>query len=130
MHKVWILVSGLVIVVVIGGAAYFLEMPGNSNMPKTAAPQLPAHDTPMLVVPGANPLLTADTRQLRMWVPSYPIRCGEIVFENADPKDQNFSFCVGEIRKRVATVTGHPLGSGDVLDSRVKAHWHDVMGAR
>lgn len=130
MHKVWILVCGLAIVVVIGGAAYFLEMPTTPEMPKTAAPQRSADDTPMLAVPGANPLLTADTRQLRMWVPSYPIRCGEIVFENADPKDQNFSFCVGEIRKRVATVAGHPLSSGDVLDSRVKAHWHEVMGAQ
>lgn len=130
MHKIWILVSGLAIVVVIGGAAYFLEMPTTHEMPKTAAPQRPADDTPILSVPSANPLLTADARQLRMWVPSYPIRCGEIVFENADQKDQNFSFCVGEITKRVATVTGLPLGSGDVLDSRVKAHWHEVMGAQ
>lgn len=130
MHKAWILVCSLAIIVVIGGAAYFLQMPAKPEMSKIGTQQQPAADTPMLVVPGANPLLTADTRQLRMWVPSYPIRCGEIVFENADPRDQNFSFCVDEIRKRVAAVTGHPLGRGDVLDSRVKAYWRDVMGAR
>lgn len=128
MHKVWILVCGLAAVVVIGGAAYFLEMPANPDMPQTAALQLPAENTPWPVVPDANPLLTADARQWSLWVPVYPIPCGEIVFKNVDTKNQQFDFCVDEIRRRVARWTGLPLRRDDVLDTRVKTRWHDVMG--
>lgn len=129
MHKVWIFVFGLAIVVVIGGAAYFLKLPAPPEIPNSAVPQIPPAETQVLVVPDGNPLLTADARQFSMWVPSYPIRCGKIVFENADLKDRNFSFCVGEIKKRIATGTGHQLGRDDVLDPRVKGHWRDVMGS-
>lgn len=128
MHKVWILISSLAIVVLIGGTAYFVQLPVNPGTPMTAAPQMPADDQTRRVAPGANPLLTANPQQFRMWVPLYPIPCGEIVFEKADQKDREFSICVDEIRRRVPTVTGYPLDRVDVLDARVKAHWHNVMG--
>ncbi|KUF27371.1 hypothetical protein, partial [Xanthomonas phaseoli] len=93
-------------------------------------PQLPSTDNRVLVVPAGNPLLTADANQFGRWVPLYPIRCGEIVFDKADPRAPNFSFCIGEIKKRVTTATGYQLSRDDVLDSRVKVHWRDVMGAK
>ena len=128
MHKVWILISGLAIVVLIGGTAYFLKLPVNPDMPQTAALQLPAGNTPWPAVPDANPLLTADARQWSLWVPVYPIPCGEIVFKNVDTKNQQFEFCVDEIRRRVASWTGRPLRRDEVLDTRAKAQWIRMMG--
>ena len=91
---------------------------------------MPPVDGQVLVVPAGNPLLTADARQFGMWIPVYPIRCGEIVFQQADPRARNFSFCVDEIKRRVATATHQHLRRDEVLDPRVQAHWRDVMEDR
>ncbi|MBV6885916.1 hypothetical protein Xkhy_21135 [Xanthomonas axonopodis pv. khayae] len=129
MRNVWMIVSGLAVVVAIGGAVYYF-FPKQPAATTSNVPQLPSTDNRMFVVPAGNPLLHADANQFGRWVPLYPIRCGEIVFDTADPKAPNFSFCVGEIKKRVTTATGYQLSREDVLDSRVKAHWREVMGAK
>lgn len=128
MRNVWMLVSGLVVVVAMGRAVYYF-FPKPPAEP-TEAQVSPLTDSRVLVVQAGNPLLTADANQFGRWVPSYPIRCGEIVFDETDPKAPNFSFCIGEIKKRVTTATGYQLSREDVFDSRVKAHWQEVMGAK
>ncbi|MEN9119151.1 hypothetical protein [Xanthomonas euvesicatoria] len=132
MRNVWMLVSGLAVVVAIGGAVYYFfpKQPAGQTAAAPNAQLSPSTDSRVLVVPTGSPLLTADANQFGRWVPLYPIRCGEIVFDKADPKAPNFSFCIGEIKKRVTTATGYQLSREDVLDSRVKAHWHEVMGAK
>ncbi|MBO9757360.1 hypothetical protein [Xanthomonas phaseoli] len=129
MRNVWMIVSSLAVVVAIGGAVYYF-FPKQLAATTSNVPQLPSTDNRVLVVPAGNPLLTADANQFGRWVPLYPIRCGEIVFDKADPRAPNFSFCIGEIKKRVTTATGYQLSRDDVLDSRVKVHWRDVMGAK
>ncbi|WP_084010144.1 hypothetical protein [Pandoraea oxalativorans] len=132
MRSVWMVVSGFAMAVAIGGAVYYL-LPRQSAEPDASAfsvPPQPSNDSRVRVVPADNPLLTASRRQLGRWVPLYPIRCGEILFENADPTARNFTFCIGEIRNRVAHYTGASISRNDVLDPRVKAHWQEVMGAK
>ncbi|MBV6816207.1 hypothetical protein ACE15N_23100 (plasmid) [Xanthomonas campestris pv. passiflorae] len=129
MRNVWMIVSSLAVVVAIGGAVYYF-FPKQPAAITSNVPQLPSTDNRVLVVPAGNPLLTADANQFGRWVPLYPIRCGEIVFDKAEPRAPNFSFCIGEIKKRVTTATGYQLSRDDVLDSRVKVHWHEVMGAK
>ncbi|MEN9140400.1 MULTISPECIES: hypothetical protein [Xanthomonas] len=129
MRNVWMIVSSLAVVVAIGGAVYYF-FPKQPAATTSNVPQLPSTDSRVLVVPAGNPLLAADANQFGRWVPLYPIRCGEIVFDKADPRAPNFSFCIGEIKKRVTTATGYQLSRDDVLDSRVKVHWHEVMGAK
>jgi hypothetical protein len=132
MRSSWMLISSLAAVVAIGGAVYFFfpKTPANPAAANAVASQLPSTGGQRLIVPAGNPLLTADTSEFGRWVPLYPIRCGEIVFETADPKVPNFSFCISEIKKRVADSTGYQLSRGDVLDQRVKAHWHQVLLAK
>ncbi|MGX8287805.1 hypothetical protein CAI18_23230 (plasmid) [Xanthomonas citri pv. punicae] len=129
MRNVWMIVSGLAVVVAIGGAVYYFfpEQPAGKT---SNVQQLPSNDGHVLVAPAGNPLLNADANQFGRWVPLYPIRCGEIVFDKADPRAPNFSFCIGEIKRRVTTATGYQLSREDVLDYRVKAHWREVMGAK
>lgn len=129
MRNVWMIVSSLAVVVAIGGAVYYF-FPKQLAATTSNVPQLPSTDNRVLVVPAGNPLLTADANQFGRGGPLYPIRCGEIVFDKADPRAPNFSFCIGEIKKRVTTATGYQLSRDDVLDSRVKVHWRDVMGAK
>lgn len=132
MRNVWIFISGLVVVAAIGGAVYYVfsQQPANLAMPDASVPQMPMADTQVLVVPAGNPLLTADREQFDRWVPLYPIRCGEILFEKVDTKAQHFAFCIGEIKRRVARATEKQLSREDVLDPGVKAHWHEVMGGK
>lgn len=132
MRNVWMIVSGLAVVVAIGGAVYYFfpKQPAEPVTTTSNVPQLPSTDSHVLVVPDGNPLLTADRGQFDRWVPFYPIRCGEIVFEKTDPKAQHFAFCIGEIRRRVARATEKQLSREDVLDPRVKMHWQEVKGAK
>ncbi|WP_075583559.1 hypothetical protein [Caballeronia zhejiangensis] len=128
----WMLVSGAAVVIAIGGAVYYFfpMQPADQAATLPNETRSPSNDSRMLVVPAGNPLLTADANQFGRWVPSYPIRCGEIVFERGNSKAPNFSFCIGEIRKRVTTATGYQLNHDDVVDSRVAAHWHEITGAK
>ncbi|AOX47856.1 hypothetical protein AB870_26510 (plasmid) [Pandoraea faecigallinarum] len=132
MRSVWMVVSGFAMAVAIGGAVYYL-LPRQSAEPDAGAfsvPPQPSTGNRVLVVPADNPLLTASRGQLDRWVPLYPIRCGEILFEKADAHAKHFSRCVEEIRSRVAHYTGASISRNDVLDPRVKAHWQEVMGAK
>ncbi|RWA36998.1 hypothetical protein [Xylella fastidiosa] len=129
MRNVWMIVSGFVVFVAIGGSVYYFF----SKKPVTTTfnvQELPSIDNHVLKAPTGNPLLTANIGQFDRWVPLYPIQCGEIVFDRADPNALNFSFCIDQIKKRVALGTGYQLSSDDVLDPRVKAHWHEVMRAK
>ncbi|GAB5101357.1 hypothetical protein [Caballeronia sp. HLA56] len=128
----WMLVSGAVVVIAIGGAVYyfFSKPPVDQGANQPTAAQSPSADSRVLVVPAGNPLLTADSKQLNRWVPSYPIRCGDIVFGKGNSKVPNFSFCVAEIQKRVTTVTGYQLSRDEVVDARVAVHWREVTGAK
>lgn len=78
--------------------------------------------------PNRNPLLTANIGQLDRWVPLYPVRCGDILFDKPDPTSHNFGWCIDEIRKRAGRATDKQLSREDVLDARVKQHWREVMG--
>lgn len=128
MRNVWIFISSLAIVVAIGGAVYYLFPRAETNARSSSRiPDVSRPESQVFVVPAGNPLLTADAHQLRIWIPSYPIRCGEIVFEQADQKARNFSFCIAEIKRRIASHTKQEMRREDIFDPRVKAHWHDVM---
>lgn len=105
MRSIWILISSLAVVIVIGGGTYYL-------------------------LPGRNPLLTASAGEFHMWVPFYPIRCGEILFEKNDPKAPHYSFCVREMRERVAVYGQKEISREDILDPRVQVHWREVMSDR
>ncbi|SAK79337.1 hypothetical protein AWB79_05021 [Caballeronia hypogeia] len=131
MRNLWMIVSGLAVVVAIGGAVYYFfpKQPMNPEV-SSAAPLAPPSGSSVLVVPASNPLLTADKAQLEQWVSLYPIRCGEIVFEKVDAKSRNFNFCVGEIRRRVTHDTGTAINREEVLDANVRAHWRSVMGSK
>lgn len=105
MRSMWILPFSLVAIILIGGGGYYL-------------------------FPARNPLLTASAGQLHKWVPFYPIRCGEILFEKNDPQTPHYSFCIGEIRKRVAIYVQKDISREDVMDPRVQVHWRQVMSDR
>ena len=126
MRNLWMIISGLAVVVGIGGSVYYF-FPKQSDT--SNASLLSSTDSHVFVVPSENPLLTADEAQFDRWIPFYPIRCGEIVFDNVDPK-HNFSFCIDEIKRRVARGTRYQLSNDEVLDSRVKARWHQVAGSK
>ena len=126
MRNVWMIISGLAVVVAIGGAVYYFfpKQSDTSNESLLSSPE-----RQVTVVPNENPLLTADAGLFDRWIPFYPIRCDEIVFDKVDPK-KNFSFCIGEIKRRVARATGYQLSNDEVLDPRVNARWHEVMGSK
>lgn len=105
MRSIWILTSILVAIIFVGGAAYY-------------------------ILPARNPLLTASAGQFHMWVPSYPLRCGDIVFVKADPKARHYWICVNEIRQRVAVYGQQDISREEVLDPRVQVHWRKVMSDR
>lgn len=133
MRNVWMLISGLAMVVAIGGSVYYFfpkQSPVNPAEPSSIVQLAPLTDSPVLVVPVGNPLLTGSRDQLERWVSLYPIRCGEIVFEKIDVKSWNFNFCIGEIRRRVLHNTGTSISRDDVLDTNVAAHWRKVMVAK
>jgi hypothetical protein len=133
MRSFWIYGAGLALVFVVGSAVYSffpkgpfeLADPGSSSSTRT-----PSADSNLLIVPAKNPLLIADVNQLRRWIPMYPIRCGEIIFERADTKSSNYSFCIGEIKKRVGTATGYQISQDEVLDPLVGTHWRALMKAK
>jgi hypothetical protein len=132
MRNLWMIISGAALVVGVSGAVYYFfpkqqaNPLGNSQIVDSNSPT----EMRVLVAPPANPLLSADRDQFKQWVPLYPIRCGEIVFEKADRTDRNFSFCVGQITRRVAMGTGHETKQEEVTDPGVKTHWNEVMRAR
>jgi len=132
MRNVWMLISGLAAVVAIGGSVYYFfpRQPAELAVMSPDVREWPFTDSRVLVVPAGNPLLTASRGHFDRWVPSYPMRCGKILFENADPKAKHFEFCIREIRDRVAHYTDRQLSREDVLDPRVKVHWKEVMGER
>jgi len=132
MRNFWMLISSLAVVVAIGGGVYYIfpRQPAELAVMSPGVPQWPSTDSRVLAVPAGNPLLTASRAHFDRWVPFYPIRCGKILFEKADPKAKHFAFCIREIRDRVAHYTDRQLSSEDVLDPRVKVHWKEVMGER
>lgn len=131
MRSIWIFLSSVAAMVVIGGTGYLisrpeadLAMPGNSEL------QALSGGRSALVAPSGNPLLAASELQLDMWIPKYPIPCGEIVFAAADDPDGHFSFCVRAIRSRVAFYANLELSENNVLDPRVRAHWRATVRRR
>ncbi|MBD4463558.1 hypothetical protein GUG82_02230, partial [Xanthomonas citri pv. citri] len=64
MRNVWMIVSGLAVVVAIGGAVYYF-FPKQSAATTSNVPQPPSTDNRVLVVPAGNPLLKADKAQFR-----------------------------------------------------------------
>lgn len=108
MRSLWMLVSGLAVLTAAGTAIYFIIPAGSDR----------------------NPLLTANIGQFDRWVPLYPTRCGEILFDKTDPDARRFVFCVDEVRRRVGRATGKQLNREDVLDPRVKERWREVIGKK
>lgn len=102
MRNIWIIIASFAAVIVVCGGAYYL-------------------------LQARNPLLIASAGQFHMWVPTYPRRCGDIVFVKADSKDRHYWMCVNEIRQRVAVYGKQDISREDVLDPRVKVHWREVM---
>ncbi|WP_445657597.1 hypothetical protein [Achromobacter sp. NCFB-sbj8-Ac1-l] len=129
MRNVWMIVSSFAVAVAIGGAVYYF-FPRQPTAITPSASQMPSTEGHVLILSTGNPLLSAVKGQLDRWVPFYPIRCGEILFEKSDPKAQHFEFCINEIQRRVSGAAGKDLSREDVLDPRVKAHWREVMGAQ
>ncbi len=129
MRNVWIYISSLAVVVAVGGAVYYFSSMSQTYVgwPNFSVPQISQVAPSVRAVPAGNPLLTANFGQFERWVPRYPIRCGEIVFERADPKVQNYYFCLSEIKRRVATHAQRDIRLSDVLDPRVRARWQQVM---
>lgn len=125
MRSVWIFLSSVAVVIAVGGIYYqFLPRPDvDLVLPNGGAPPAMRSEPQVTVLPPGNPLLAADALQLDMWIPSYPIPCGEIVFGAAYNRARNFAFCLGEIRSRVAKYAKQELSDQDVLDPRVRAHW-------
>lgn len=132
MRSIWIYLSSVALVVAIGGAVYHftpqpqadMTSPGNSELQT-----LPDQGRTPLVSAG-NPLLAASELQLDLWIPIYPIPCGDIVFGAADDPARHFSFCVREIRNRVFFHANLELSDEDVLDPRVSAHWRATVRRR
>jgi len=131
MRSIWIFLSSVAAIVAIGGTAHLISRPeaelalsGNSELRAMS----PERRIP--VAPAGNPLLAASELQLDMWIPIYPIPCGEIVFGAADERARHFSFCVREIRNRVFFHSNLELSDEDVLDPRVRAHWRATVRPR
>lgn len=125
MRSIWIFLSSVAVVIAIGGAIYhFIPRPGaDLEQVSVSDPRVPPTEPQVLVIPAGNPLLAADALQLDLWIPRYPIPCGEIVFGAADDRARHYSFCLSEIRDRVALYAKQKLSKEDVLDPRVRAHW-------
>lgn len=131
MRSIWIYLSSAAVLIVIGGTFYhFIPTPSLDLALPSSELQVPLAEPRVLVLPAGNPLLTADALRLDMWIPSYPIPCGEIVLGAGDARARNFSFCLGEIRNRVARHTRQKLSDEDVLDPRVRAHWRATARRR
>ena len=123
----WMLVSGAATVIAIGGATYYFFPKQSASNPESHTVQTPATEPHVLTVPSQNPLLTADKSQFRQWLPPY---CGADIFMQANPEPHKIDVCVSGTITRVTGATGVKLTRSDVLDSRVKAHWREVMGVR
>lgn len=131
MRSIWIFLSSVAVVVAIGGTFYhFVPWSGTDAEPAVGETRLPSVEPQVVVIPGSNPLLAATEQQLDMWIPLYPIACGEIVFGVADDRARHFSFCIREIRNRVAFYANLALSDDDVLDPRVRAHWRATVRRR
>jgi hypothetical protein len=126
MRNVWMFVTGLAVVVGIGGFVYY-------HFPKQEADGAPfekyAMNNRVLVVPAGNPLLTANAVQFNRWFPIYPINCGEVLFKELNPKAYKVSSCINEIATRVKASTGIQLTQEKILDPRVKDQWK-VLGTK
>jgi len=132
MRSIWIFLSSVAAIVAIGGTVYhFIPRPQTeSTLPGNSELQALSGGRGVLVVPDGNPLLVASELQLGMWIPKYPIPCGEIVFGAGDDPDGHFSFCVRQIRSRVAFYANLELSEDNVLDPRVRAHWRATVRRR
>lgn len=129
MRNLWIYISSLAVVAVVGGAVYDFLSKSQTYVrsPNVSMPHMPQVAPSVLAEPAGNPLLTANFGQFERWVPRYPLRCGEILFEQADSDARHHSLCIDEIRRRVAAYTMQDLSRADVLDPRVRSRWHQVM---
>lgn len=92
--------------------------------------QLPTSTQPAAVTPTkeTNPLAVATYGQFRMWVTRFPIPCNEIVYAKPEPEHEHYDFCIDIIIDRVAEETNVRLTKADVLDSKAKARWVEIMG--
>ncbi len=129
MRNVWMIASGLAVVVAIGGVVYYFfpKQPANPATANEIGPQMPSTNPRVLVMPVGNPLLTADKTQFRQWMPAY---CGADLFLQSEPQPHKVDVCVNGTVSRVLKATGVALTRADVLDPRVKTHWREVMGAK
>lgn len=127
MRSIWVLISSFAVIIVIGGVAYYSspEKETRVMLPHLGELEIPSFNSEV-----RNPLMKANPGQFHMWVPSYPLRCGEIVFEKADPKARNYWICVSEIRKRVAIYAQQGISREDVLAPGVQVRWREVMADR
>lgn len=92
--------------------------------------QPPTSTQPAAVTPTkeTNPLAVATHEQFRMWVPRFPIPCNEIIYAQPQPDHKEYTFCIDLVIDRVADATNQRLSQEDVLDSKVKARWAEIMG--
>jgi len=129
MRNLWYFVSGAIVVIGLGSVVYFVFP--KSELPTTPTVELsnaqPSSHPDAVPLPASNPLLNATRKEFDRWLPSYPLRCGAILFEGAAHRPPDPAFCLREVTKRVAGSTGIQLSESEVLDPRVKARWTIVM---
>lgn len=121
MRNVWMIVSGIVIVLV-GGGAYLLVT--KQDMPIKSEEVLIPIPEPIPAATG-NPLLSANKALLRQYYPPY---CGADMYIDNPPNPHKVEVCINGIISRVAKATGVQLTVEDIQNSEVKEHWLKVMG--
>lgn len=124
MRSIWVTVSSFAVIAALGGTAYYVSR--QETYMASLNPDALQKPQAKTVLAG-NPLLTANIGQFDRWVPSYPINCGQILYETLDTNLRHHSLCIREIRSRVAAYTMQEVSRNDVLDPLVRARWHKVM---
>jgi hypothetical protein len=126
MRNLWMLLSGTALVVGLGGLVYYVFPQRVSTDSVPTAPASPAESN-VRILPAQNPLLTATKQQLERWVPTYPLRCGAILFDGVPHRPPDPAFCLHEISKRVMDATGVRLTEDEIRNDQVRTRWAKLM---
>lgn len=121
MRNVWIFVSG-VVVILVGGGAYWMISKQDIPLPQE---EILAPAPEIAPVTTGNPLLTANKTLLRQYYPPY---CGADMYIDNSPNPHKVEVCINGIISRVSKATGVKLTAEDIKSPEVKAHWLKVMG--
>lgn len=129
MRNLWMILSGTALVIGLGGLVYYVfpKRVSTESLLSNVMPAATTSERSVLVLPAQNPLLTATKQQFERWVPSYPLRCGAILFGEAPHRAPDLPFCLHEIAKRVMEATGVQLTEDEIRNAQVKTHWSELM---